>query len=178
MPRSSLAHGRRLSRRTVLGILGTGALSLGGCLSAASRDEATPACLETGTVSLAAQGETFLVQTDDSTVETFTFTLSNETSCSVTVGRGTWQLRRLTGDEAEVVAQGDEAGIRTLRSGDSHTWSLSLHPRSTPETSATTYLTATLSEGQFAFVVAGSVSEEQQFTRSARFTLVKQTATS
>lgn len=179
MPRTGATRGRRPTRRTVLAVLGTGTLSLGGCLSAASRETSTPACLETGTITLAAQDEEFVVRTDDDTVETFAFTLSNETSCQVTVGRGTWQLERLTDDDAEVVATGeDTSGTRTLRSGDSHTWSLGLQPRSTPETTATTDVTADLSEGQFVFVVAGMVGEETRFERSARFTLVKRTVTS
>lgn len=88
MPRIRATRGRRPTRRTVLAVLGTGTVSLGGCLSAASRET------------------------------------------------------------------------------------------STPETTATTHVTADLPEGQFVFVVAGMVGEETRFERSARFTLVKRTAPS
>lgn len=179
MPPSPGTRGRRPTRRTVLAVLGTGMLTLGGCLAPASGETSTPACLESGRITLAGEDEAFVVRTGDDTVERFAFTLSNETSCQVTVGRGTWQLERLTDEESEVVAKGDEtSGTRTLRSGESSTWSLSLQPRSTPEATATTHVSADLSEGQYVFVVAGMVGDETRFERSARFTLVKRTASS
>ncbi|MFB6172486.1 MAG: hypothetical protein ABEJ23_08115 [Haloarculaceae archaeon] len=162
-----------MERRSVLAVLGAAVLPAAGCLEAPVRDGASSSCTGGGHLSFEAEADDFVVETDDTGVETFLFTLRNRTSCSVTVSPGAWRIER-EGTDGEPVARGDsQSSERTLHGGDTHQWSLSLTPHPTPYTEETTYVVAALEEGRYAFVVDCALAGQTQVTRRAGFTLVK-----
>lgn len=166
-----------MERRFVLAVLGTAILPAAGCLEAPVRDGGSSACAGTDDLSVEAETDEFVVEPDDDTVETCTFTLRNRASCSVTVDPSDW---RIEGDGAngEPVARGDASSSeRTLDAGEIHQWSLSLTPHPTPYTDETTYVVADLEEGTYEFVVTCSLTGQNQVTRRAGFTVVKRSST-
>ncbi len=166
-----------MERRFVLTVLATAILPAAGCLEAPVRDGGSSTCAGTDDLSLEAETDEFVVDTGDDTVETLTFTLRNRASCSVTVAPSGWRIEG-EGANGETVARGDgSSSERTLDTGETHRWSLSLTPHPTPYTEETTYVVADLEEGTYEFVVTCSLTGQNRVTRKAGFGVVKRTST-
>ena len=162
-----------MQRRFVLAVVGTTILPAAGCLDAPARDGVSSTCAGTDGLSIDAEADEFVVDPGDNTVETLLFTLRNRTSCSVTVIPSDWRIKR-DGANGETVARGDgRSSERTLHTGETHQWSLSLTPHPTPYTEETTYVVADLDERQYEFVVTCSSAGQDQVTRRAGFTVAK-----
>lgn len=142
------------SRRATLRLAGsTLVFALAGCLSpsALTKQQST-----TEEISLEADTDTLVVVADDTTVETLELTLHNRTEQQLTLNPGSWHIEQKVRDSwKHVAAGGESADRRTVARGSAHSWSLSIVPHPTPHTNSTTYVTADLETGTYAFVVTG-----------------------
>jgi hypothetical protein len=167
-----------MKRRTFLSTTGASTFLLGGCVSKAQLGNSPNDCLVTDAMSFTAETDEFVIVTGDNSVETLRFTLTNRTTCSVSIAPATWRIERNTSDGWRPVVSGDKnKEQRTLSRGESHNWSLSRSPHPTPRTDTTTFVVADLSEGTYAFIVTAAVGQDNPITRRATFSLQTRTST-
>jgi hypothetical protein len=177
------------SRRALLASVGSSLIA--GCAGGSPAEptpQATPtglptaspdrSCPDTGAISLTAEAAEFIVITDDDTVETLTVRLRNQTTCAAEVSPTAWIIKRKTNHGWDQVAGRGGVGAdetRTLNSGDTHKWSLSVTEHPTPHGRTTTYIFVNLAEGNYRFTIPVTLTTGEQITRTAEFKLRKRT---
>lgn len=105
------------------------------------------------------------IDTSNTTTETNTFTLHNNSETNLRFTAGSWELHNQTDTGWTTVPQNGGTGVVTVESGETHRWSLgrnvhpssypslSPSPSSSPTTEQTEYVTADIDAGRYAFVV-------------------------
>jgi hypothetical protein len=177
------------SRRALLASVGSTLIA--GCAGGSPAEptqQATPtgsptaspdgSCPDTGEISLTAKTTEFTVITDDDTVETLTFRLTNQTTCAAEFNPTGWTIKRKTDHGWNQVAGRDGVGAdetRTLNSGDTHKWSLSVTEHPTPHGRTTTYIFVNLADGDYRFTIPMTLATGEQITRTTAFEVRKRT---
>lgn len=164
------------SRRALLASIGSTLIA--GC-TGGHPAETDGSCPDSGGISITAETNDFTVITDNNTVESLTFMLTNQTTCAVEVDPTAWKLKRKIGNKWSQVTDGgggvsgDET--RTLDGGDTHKWNLSLTQHPTPHGRTTTYIFTKLKEGNYRFTIPVTLTTGEQITRRAQFEIRKRT---
>jgi hypothetical protein len=94
--------------------------------------------------------------------------------CAAEVNPTAWAIKRKTSDGWNQVAGKDGVGAdetRTLNSGDTHKWSLSVTEHPTPHGSTTTYIFVDLAEGDYRFTIPVTLTTGEQIIRTTEFEL-------
>lgn len=118
----------------------------------------------------------WVVTTGDQTIETRAFTLHNQLSQPFTTNQGAWTISQQTEDGWSEIDAGDGSDEITIAPKTTHTWSLSLQPHPTSQTSNSTNISSDLSEGTYLFRVVGNRQGNNHSQRTecqTRFDLVK-----